>query len=161
MELYGAFMEPLWSLFVFGPYDQLRSRAQRFCRRFGWAGFGNNKPTTHLQYDSRELTAVRRHVDVLKETGRCHKDLMGCFDEVWTCLYEPPNRVLIKQTPSQTLHTQLTGTSSINRKTTDGLERMAQDLQESLGITAPTKNPRHEPEQVSREASELAPAQGF
>ena len=102
---------------------------------------------------------MRRYVEVLKESERCHPGLMACFDEVWTCLYEPPSKVHVKQTPSSTIRSAATGNSFLDARNKEKLDKMSKDLKQSLGIQTNVQNDGRSSE-ANREACMLEPVQG-
>lgn len=134
-----------------------RQTANRFLRKYRWVANKNEKPGNHLPYDSRELQKVREHVYYLKTTQEIHPKLMGCFDQVWTVLYDPPSKVFTKKGScgsGKRTDVKVAGRQA-NTTTLTKFDRLQTDIEEILGIQR--AQPDKPAIEGSRESSMLSP----
>ena len=75
----------------------LDKMASRFCTRFGWGRYKNEKPGKHLEFNDPKLVAIRRFVSDATKAGRVHPRLICNFDQIWTLTFEPLKRIAFKK----------------------------------------------------------------
>ena len=79
----------------------LYKHAGKFLRKFDFSVHKIAKPGKHLRADAPQVMAVKEYIFSVLRDGHAHPLLVGNFDQVWTCMYEPAARAIWKDPKRQ------------------------------------------------------------
>ena len=104
-KLQGANPPDIAKVHVAASPNAIRKQAEHFLRKYDFQVARVSKPGKHLSTNDPQIIAVKEYVLEQVRKGTVHPAMIGNFDQVWTTLYEPAQRVVWKN-PRHRGHTK-------------------------------------------------------